>query len=668
MIVQSTTISHRENLNYQMYTIQNLVIGSGAAGLNAAVSLVKEGVPAEDIAIVTEGRWMGTSHNTGSDKQTYYKLTTCGDEPESVRRMAQTLYSGTAVDGDLALVEAALSLRGFYHLVDIGVPFPCNRYGEYVGYKTDHDPNQRGTSVGPLTSKWMTEALWKEAERYKSPVFDGYQIIELLTIGTGQERRVCGAVALDRKAQDVNEAFVVFSAENIVYATGGEAGMYATSVYPVSQIGGTGIALRAGARGKNLTESQYGIASIKFRWNLSGTYQQVLPCYISTNQDGSDEREFLSEYFDDPKKLLQAIFLKGYQWPFDPRKISQFGSSLIDILVYQETVLKGRRVFLDFRKNPSQAEENGKFSVDRLSEETRTYLQNSDGIWQTPIERLEHMNPAAIELYKDHNIDLYNELLEIAVCAQHNNGGLAGNCWWESNLKHLFPVGEVNGSHGVYRPGGSALNAGQVGSMRAAQYIAHSYRERPMNTDDLDRHCGEQIKKAMKYGLDALEDFGKNLDLKREREILGERMNRAGANIRSEKKAGQALKENAAQMQRIKEAHLASVRDLPSYYRLRDLLFSQMVYLEAICDYIRNGGKSRGSYLIYSPDGSKPLDRLPEMFRCTLEEPGTENRIQEVQYTEDQIKFMWRNARPVPEEDSWFEEVWRNYREDRYYQ
>ena len=666
-MVQSSAISHECGLDYLVYSIPNLVVGSGAAGLNAAVSLVKEGVPAEDIAILTEGRWMGTSHNTGSDKQTYYKMTTCGSEPESVRRMAQTLYDGTAVDGDLALAEAALSLRGFYHLVDIGVPFPCNRYGEYVGYKTDHDPNQRGTSVGPLTSKWMTEALWKEAERYKIPVFDGYQIIELLTTEDEKEKRVCGAVALNRKAQSISNAFCVFSTENIVYATGGEAGMYATSVYPVSQTGGTGTALRAGAPGKNLTESQYGIASIKFRWNLSGTYQQVLPCYVSAAQDGSDEREFLGEYFDDPKKLLQAIFLKGYQWPFDPRKVGQFGSSLIDLLVYQETVLRGRRVFLDFRKNPSQAEENGRFAVDRLSDEARAYLQNSDGLWQTPIERLEHMNPAAIELYRDHNIDLYNEPLEIAVCAQHNNGGLAGNCWWESELKHLFPVGEVNGSHGVYRPGGSALNAGQVGSLRAAQYIAHAYRDRPISVKKLEYICGEQIRAALQYGLNAMETPGQALDLKQERALLGERMNRAGANIRSLEKAEQALTENEAQRQRVMQGHLVSVQELAGYYRLRDLLFSQKVYLEAIRDYIRHGGKSRGSYLIYDPDGVKPLESLPEMFRCSLEQPDAENIIQETEWTGNQVKFTWRSARPLPPEDSWFEEVWRNYREDRYY-
>lgn len=33
-------------------------------------------------------------------------------------------------------------------------------------------------------------------------------------------------------------------------------------------------------------------------------------------------------------------------------------------------------------------------------------------------------------------------------------------------------MGEAAASHGVYRPGGTALNAGQVGSTRAAQYIA----------------------------------------------------------------------------------------------------------------------------------------------------------------------------------------------------
>ena len=86
-----------------------LVIGSGAAGLNAALQLHRQGVA--DIVIVTEGLQHGTSINTGSDKQTYYKLSLCGDEVDSPVSMAQTYLSGGGMHGDLALVESALSTR-----------------------------------------------------------------------------------------------------------------------------------------------------------------------------------------------------------------------------------------------------------------------------------------------------------------------------------------------------------------------------------------------------------------------------------------------------------------------------------------------------------------------------------------------------------------------------
>ena len=49
-----------------------LVAGSGAAGLNAAVSLKKQGL--KRVVLISSGLNRGTSRNTGSDKQTYYKL------------------------------------------------------------------------------------------------------------------------------------------------------------------------------------------------------------------------------------------------------------------------------------------------------------------------------------------------------------------------------------------------------------------------------------------------------------------------------------------------------------------------------------------------------------------------------------------------------------------
>ena len=80
-------------------------------------------------------------------------------EPDSVTDMAKALAAGISVNGDTAYVEAVNSMRSFMKLVNLNVPFPTNEFGEFVGYQTDHTTTKRATSCGPLTSKFMTEAL-----------------------------------------------------------------------------------------------------------------------------------------------------------------------------------------------------------------------------------------------------------------------------------------------------------------------------------------------------------------------------------------------------------------------------------------------------------------------------------------------------------------------------
>ena len=437
-----------------------LIIGTGCAGYNAADRLWDLGV--RDIAIVTEGRMMGTSRNTGSDKQTYYKLSLCGGDGDSVREMADTLYSGGGVMGEHALTEAAYSTRCFMRLVELGVPFPTNEFGEYAGYKTDHDPRSRATSCGPLTSKFMTEALERSVISKGIEILDDLYVIKILTDRDG----VCGLAAVNT----VSGELAVIGCQNVILCTGGPAGIYKRTVYPESQHGATGLAIDAGASLSNMEEWQYGIASTAFRWNLSGTYQQVLPRYISVDDSGN-EREFLYEALG--RESLDLVFLKGYQWPFDTRKID--GSSRVDMLVAAE-IKSGKRVYLDFTKNPKGLD------FDTLGSEARNYLERSGATFGTPIERLKKMNAGAIELYTNHGIDLYNEYLEIAVCAQHCNGGVAVDKHWQTEIRGLYAAGEAAGTFGTYRPGGSALNSTQVGSLRAAEHIskaAHIERDVP---------------------------------------------------------------------------------------------------------------------------------------------------------------------------------------------
>ncbi|HYA48713.1 MAG TPA: FAD-binding protein, partial [Burkholderiales bacterium] len=480
---------------FPLYSLNTLVIGSGAAGLNAAVRLDAEGQ--SDVAVAMDRFTGGTSRNAGSDKQTYYKLSLAGGLPDSPLQMARDLAAGGGMHGDIALCEAQGSAEAFLRLVELGVPFPEDKYGAFVGYKTDNDPRQRATSAGPLTSRLIVEALAREVRRRRITVLDRHEVITLLTARNGRGKNVIGAVALDgRKPGGRGLGFVLFNAVNIVLATGGPGGMYAHSVYPRVQTGSHGLAFAAGATAHNLTESQFGLSSVGFRWNLSGTYQQAIPRYFSTAPDGGDEREFLNDYFPDMGTLATAIFLKGYEWPFDPARAADYGSSLIDILVYEETVVRGRRVFLDYRRNPSGAGKLAEFDFGLLGPEARAYLERSAALLPTPIARLRKMNRPAVELFKRHGIDLGRRPLEAAVSAQHNNGGFKANIWWESDLRHLFPVGEVCGTHGVRRPGGSALNAGQVGSARAARWIARRYAGKPPSPASFVRLAGAEVRET----------------------------------------------------------------------------------------------------------------------------------------------------------------------------
>ncbi len=631
----------------RVYRCNTAVVGSGAAGFNAADRLWQLGQ--HDIVLVTENRAGGTSRNTGSDKQTYYKLTLSGGEPDSVREMADTLYAGRCVDGDLALCEAALSSQCFLKLVELGVPFPRNRYGEYIGYKTDHDPRRRATSVGPYTSKQMTECLEAAVQAKGVPMLDKTQVIKILTDGG----TVCGLLCLNVTAQNDADHFVLIRCKNVIWATGGPAGMYADSVYPFSQYGATGLALEAGAKGKNLTEWQYGLASVAPRWNVSGTYMQVLPRVFSTAADGSDEREFLMDFFTDAHDMLSKLFLKGYQWPFDVRKVAD-GSSIIDILVYLETC-KGRKVYLDYRTNPA----DGEFSYDDLLPEAHEYLTRAGACFGTPIERLAQMNQPAIDFYRDKGVDLYTQPLEIALCAQHNNGGLDIDCWWQTNVKGLFAVGEVAASHGVYRPGGTALNAGQVGSTRAAQYIAA--RCRGDASAGFDAAASAALAEMAALADACRADTG---NVRALWQHAAEEMSRCGAAIRDPAQIRAYGKQVEAQLAGFAKTVKAGSRtELAMVYRLRDMLLSQHAYLTAMADYTAHGGKSRGSALYTDLTGGiKPFTQLPDTFTFALDEAEAP-LIQELWLENNTCRTAWRAPRPIPEDDDFFENVWRSYRE-----
>lgn len=548
-----------------MLQFNTVIIGSGAAGYAAADRLLSFGI--KNIAMLTYSRNAGTSRNAGSDKQTYYKLS-CTDKDSPIK-MADALSFGGGMHKDTAFIEAANSMRCFNRLVEYGVPFPTDKYGRFVGYKTDHDNARRGTSAGPLTSKYMTECLERNVLNDENfTLLDETAAIRIVT----ENSRVIGLIALQKHGDSYQ--LLPIHTKYVIAATGGAATVYKNTVYPYSQAGAFGLLADAGCKFCNLTEWQYGIASLGVKWNLSGSYQQVIPTYYSVDEKGN-KTEFLNSVFKNASEVCDNIFLKGYQWPFDSKKIN--GSSRIDLAVSQENA-KGHRVYLDYRKNPDG------FDFSNLGATAKEYLLSAGADGKTPFDRLKKLNPQAVEFYKSKGIDLSQEPLEIAVCAQHINGGADVDLNWQTSVDNLFAIGETAGTFGIYRPGGSALNSTQVGALRAAEYISRS------RADFADEYL---IYKALWDESDYLEKCRNCLN---DMVDFSENMSIYAAENRNLDEIS-ALKEKLKKQCDLKYYHLSdeNYETILNLYRYKDTVKTQFMLCSAFCEMLPETGSRGGA-------------------------------------------------------------------------
>ena len=680
-MIEERRLRLQNGMEIPLYNVNVLVVGSGAAGLNCIEHIYRFleerqiPNPKDNVALATNFLGGGTSNNSGSDKQTYYRLNVLGGAADCPLDFAKTLTAGGCMHGDIALIEGENSARCFYHLVENGVPFPHTPRGSFVGYKTDHDPAQRATSAGPWTSRFMVQKSLAQLKRYGTTIFNNFELISVITTGEGTEKQAVGAIFVDRRRRhEDHHGLAVFNCQNLIVATGGPGDMYEISVYPVGQMGSHGCLLEAGAAAHNLTESQFGLASVDPRWNLSGTYQQVIPRYFSTKRDGSDPQDFLNTYFQSMRSMASNIFLKGYQWPFDPDKLTDYRSSTIDILVYNEVFYKDRRVFMDFRENPRPGDGLGEFSLEDLEPEARNYLVNSEAMQETPIQRLQKMNQPSIDLYTNRGRNIFNEPLEVSVCSQHNNGGFKVGPWWESTIKHLFLIGELAGTHGVKRPGGSALNSGQVGSLRAAEYVVFHYFDDMPSEEDFHRIAARQINSTMERVERLLrQGESSSLEIDTVKHEIQHRMTEHGAHIRRPDGVRQAVAEATALRKRLEEEglKLRQKKDFLKAWQIYEMALTSEAYLGAIQAMIERGGGSRGSHLVVDEkNGIQPHPMLGDEWRFLTENTDLRSEILEVFWNTGRGEFETSitPVRPTPEEQYWFENTWEAYRTGKIYE
>ena len=634
-----------------------VILGSGAAGLRAAVELKRRGT---DVVVISQSAWGGTSACSGSDKQTLHTANT-SDRGDDFRDMAGAIRAGGAMDEDTAYVEAVGSVRAMASLQYLGLPLPQDGFGGTLRYQTDHDDVGRATSCGPRTSRLMVKVLATEAIRLGIPFFNQTTGVRILATGQGERRAVVGILAVRPKAQSPDNPYglTMVRCAALVIAAGGPGEMYRDSVFPNGCFGALGLALEAGVDLVNLTESQFGIGTRRegFPWNLSGTYVQALPLVYSVDAQGR-EHNFLANYYRTTRELASNIFRKGYQWPFHATRMLDFGSSLVDLAIIREGQA-GRRVFMDFNRNPQPVPGDLPFSLDRLDPDVTAYLGKAGAVQVLPIDRLRRMNPLSIELYLRYKVDIRRDPLEFAVNNQHMNGGIAVDIWGRSSLAGLYAIGEAAGTHGVTRPGGAALNAGQVLGTRVAEHIAAQGQAQTAPdgavVGELTLALG-QIEQVLRAGSPLNVGAIKA-------EVQARMSDHAGVLCRPQDIAA-ALQSASKLNQTIRDNGISFLRsgEIARVLQWQQLALASEAVLAALHHYVGQGGGSRGARAVCDPDGeATPMARsgplLDVRFRTERLHDRTEQIV--VRLVDGQLQIATRPNRRLSDTDKpFFERDW----------
>ncbi len=228
-----------------------LVIGSGAAGLTAALSL------AEHVKVLVLAKGELTSGSTAWAQGGIAAVLDTGDTFEE--HIRDTMIAGAGLNRretvEFVIERAPHAIE---RLVDLGVPFNTDGANLHLTREGGHS-HRRIVHVNDATGWAVQAALLKAAEEHPNiTLLPGRSCIDLIT-GRHEERysgsgRVWGAYALDTESGRVE----AHTARATVMASGGAGRCYLFSTAPRGATGdGIAMAWRAGARVSNMEMMQF---------------------------------------------------------------------------------------------------------------------------------------------------------------------------------------------------------------------------------------------------------------------------------------------------------------------------------------------------------------------------------------------------------------------------
>lgn len=403
-----------------------LVIGSGIAGLSAAITAAEEGL---DVIVISK-------ESVLEESNTYYAqggIVARGrdDSPEIL--IDDIIQAGDGISNlgpvKVLAYEGPALVEDFL-IKKVGVPFSKSTDTEYEYAQEGSHSKRRILHCMDSTGRSIEEHLVAKAKTQKNlRLFAGYTAVDLLTVPHNSTNplslymapQCIGAFVLNNSTEIVEQIFSTYT----LIATGGLGRIYLHTTNPHGATGdGFALADRAGARLINMEYIQFHPTSL-FHRDADGFL-------ISEALRGEGARLKTK----DRKTFMESYSLLADLAPRDE----------VSRAIYEEMIKRGDNyVYLD------------------IASYTTIDIE----------KRFPMIHKRCLSL----GIDITKELIPVVPAAHYSCGGIQVDVWGRTSLKNLYAAGEVSatGIHGANRLASTSLLEGLVWGVRSAQHIVDRF-------------------------------------------------------------------------------------------------------------------------------------------------------------------------------------------------
>lgn len=533
------------------YTTDVLVIGTGGAGLRAALALHDQG----HRVLVLGKRPKADAHTVLAAGGINAALGSLDPQDNWAIHAADTLKEGRYL-GDPRAIELLCreAPRAIQELVHLGVPFAREADGRLSQRYFGAHRYRRTCFVGDYTGLEIIYALVRAVDQREIPILERVYISDLLTV----DGRVNGALGF--RLEDGQPS--VIQAGAVLLATGGHIHIYRRSSSRRRENTGDGMALAFGV-GATLADMelvQFHPSGMVWPPQLEGTL-------VTEAVRGEGGRLFNTE---------GERFMRRY----DAERMELSTRDRVALANYTE-IMAGRGT------------EHG-------------------GVWldvsHLPAATIEQRLPRMKEQFALVDVDITREPMEIAPTAHYSMGGIRVTPETHATeVPGLFAAGEAAaGVHGANRLGGNSLAEILVFGRIAAQHAAQFARQHPAPPLD---EAQIQLKRARLAELSSLDGAWQRALIEELQSLMWE-----GAGVvRTADGLQHALEQLAAIKRRAEESPSGSA-DLAAALDLRSMLLTaEATVRAALLRTESRGAHQRADYPQTDPEWQRTILVLPHL-------------------------------------------------------